>query len=233
MSDLVRPLFFVSFSVAEDCFCSFSPSSKPQTIDDGGPSLADFVFDGSLLEAADAIIVEKRKNGARPRNDIYDRPILRSRAPRRGTYQVPWQNGVAVSTYPSGKHASVFDTLRHPVPSNTVFADAFTALIAVQHFSFGSTKVRHLDAIDDVLIANNIANSANGEKVESYDYWWSWQDSAGDIQKKLSSQRSGDLFGFPSLQQDSGDGLFSLLGCGNLCGADTSVEWPRDDDRHR
>jgi phosphosulfolactate phosphohydrolase-like enzyme len=76
--------------------------------------------------------------------------------------------------------------------------------------------VRHLDAIDDVLIANNIAHSANGEKVEGYDYWWSWQDTAREIQTKLSSQRSGDLFGFPS-QLDS-DGPFSLFGCGNFCG---------------
>jgi hypothetical protein len=118
------------------------------------------------------------------------------------------------------------------LPPNTFFADTLTALIAVQHLSFGSTKVRHLDAIDDVLIANNIANSANGEKVESYDYWWSWQNSSGDIRKKLSNQRSGDLFGFASQQQDSGDGLLSFLGCGDFCGKTTSVDWPRDDGRN-
>ena len=38
--------------------------------------------------------------------------------------------------------------------------------------------MRHLGAIDDVLIANNIAKSANGEKVEAYNYWWRWQDDA-------------------------------------------------------
>lgn len=105
------------------------------------------------------------------------------------------------------------------------------ALIAVQHLSFGSTKVRHLDAIDDVLIANNIANSANGEKTESYNYWWSWQDNSGeDIQQRFSRLRSesSSMFGvFPSMQQDSFGGSdfpFSFFGCGNLCGADTSVE---------
>lgn len=106
------------------------------------------------------------------------------------------------------------------------------ALIAVQELSFGSTKVRHLDAIDDVLIANNIANSANGEKTESYNYWWIWQDSAtSDIRKSLSRLRSPDsssVFGvFPSMNQDSfggGDFPFSFFGCTNLCGADTSVE---------
>lgn len=105
------------------------------------------------------------------------------------------------------------------------------ALIAVQQLSFGSTKVRHVDAIDDIQIANNIANSANGEKTESYNYWWIWQDSASsDIRNSLSRLRSPDsssVFGvFPSINQDSfggGDFPFSFFGCGNLCGADTSV----------
>lgn len=88
---------------------------QPQTFDDG-PSQADYAFDESLLKAVEAIIVQKRKNGARPRNDIFDRPILRSRAPKRGTYQAPWHSGAAVSTYPSGKHDYVFDTLRPLVP---------------------------------------------------------------------------------------------------------------------
>ena len=66
------------------------------------------------------------------------------------------------------------------------------ALHAVQDLSFGSTLVRHMDAIDDVLIANNIANSANGEKTESYNFWWSWEDAAGEIQKNLERQRSAD-----------------------------------------
>ena len=210
-------------------------STNPQTFDDG-PLQADYAFDGSLLKAAEAIVVEKRKNGARPRNDIFDRPILRSRAPKRGTYQAPWHTGGAVSTYPSGKHDIMYwryPTRHHAVPLTQVFrlfVCRNTALIAVQSLSFGSTKVRHLDAIDDVLIANNIAHSANGEKVESYDYWWSWQDTAKEIQKKLSSQRSGDLFGFPS-QQDSG-GPFSLFGCGNFCSGAACFEWPpREDDK--
>lgn len=102
-------------------------------------------------------------------------------------------------------------------------------MVAVQHLSFGSTKVRHLDAIDDVLIANNIANSANGEKTESYNYWWTWQDSSGVIPKSFSRMRSTEssiLGVFPSMTNDSfgeGDFPFSFFSCGNLCGADTSV----------
>lgn len=104
-------------------------------------------------------------------------------------------------------------------------------MIAVQHLSFGSTKVRHLDQIDDVLIANNIANCANGEKTESYNYWWSWQDNGADIKQYFSRQRSTEssaMFGvFPSMTQDSFGGSdfpFSFFGCGTLCGADTSVD---------
>ena len=38
--------------------------------------------------------------------------------------------------------------------------------------------MRHLGAIDDILIANNIAKSASGEKAETYNYWWRWEDDA-------------------------------------------------------
>ena len=101
----------------------------------------------------DSIVVEKRMPGAIPRDDIFDRPILRSRAPKKGTDKAPWDNSSSVSPFP-------------------------TALLAAQQMSYGSTKVRHLGAIDDILIANNIAKSANGEKVEAYNYWWRWQDDA-------------------------------------------------------
>ena len=64
------------------------------------------------------------------------------------------------------------------------------ALLAVQPLSFGSSKVRHLEPIDDILIANNISCSAKGEKTESYNYWWSWQDAAKTIQEKLKRKES-------------------------------------------
>lgn len=93
-----------------------------------------------------------------------------------------------------------------------------------------------MDAIDDVLIANNIANSANGEKTESYNFWWSWQDAAGEIQKNLERQRSLDsasLFTARSRYRVTNNpnnsnnnsgagGPVSLFGCGSLCDVDTS-----------
>jgi hypothetical protein len=52
----------------------------------------------------------------------------------------------------------------------------FVAIVAVQQLSFGSTRVRHIDAIDDIHIANNIANCANGLKQQAYNYQWMWKD---------------------------------------------------------
>ena len=201
--------------------------------EDDGPSSADYAFGESLLEAAETIIVEKRKHGARPREDIFDRPILRSRAPKRGTHQAPWENGAAVTAYPNGENAYDLDCTADKCCHGLIFSFIpllIIALTAVQHLSFGSTKVRHLDAIDDVLIANNIANSANGEKTESYNYWWSWQDNSAELLKNVSRQSrdsSGLFGGFPSMSKEDafgGDFPFSFFGCGNLCAADTSVE---------
>lgn len=138
-----------------------------QAKDDGTtPSVSDMSFEDDLLARSETIFVERRTVGAEPRPDIFDRPILRSRAPRRGNKQrAPWDNRASISVFPSALHA-------------------------VQQLSYGSTKVRHVDYIDDIMIANNIANSANGEKTESYNYWWSWQDTAGEIQRNLERQRS-------------------------------------------
>ena len=113
----------------------------------------DYELSLEIKRNLDSLIVEKRMPGATPRDDIFDRPILRSRAPKKGTEKATWNNASSISPFPN-------------------------ALLAVQQMSFGSTKVRHLGAIDDILIANNIAKSANGEKAETYNYWWRWQDDA-------------------------------------------------------
>jgi len=166
----------------------------------------EYGFDQDLMKAAETILVEKR-NGARPIGDIFDRPILRSRAPKKGMNFAPWDNRSSIRIYPS-------------------------ALLAVQHLSFGSTKVRHMDAIDDIAIANNIANSANGQKTESYNYWWSWQDSADEIQKNLEHERSLESSSIFSanmgITRNSGirDNPMALFGfdCGSLCATNTTNE---------
>jgi hypothetical protein len=88
-----------------------------------------------------------------------------------------------------------------------------------------------MDAIDDILIANNIANSANGEKTESYNYWWSWQDAADEIQKNLERQRSLESMSMFSAgnrkdgQEASGPMSIFGFNCLSLCADDTTTTY--------
>ena len=159
----------------------------------------DFCLSGAITDAAESIIVEKRGNGAKPRDDVFDRPILQSRTP---------------------KQKSAF------LDSNSTERVHHSALLAVQDLSFGSSQVRHMEAIDDVLMANNIAASASGERSESYNYTWSWKDSGGEIQKNLERQQSKDSSSMKKFVEE--DGPTSIFGftCGSLCAVDTSVPMP-------
>mmetsp|Transcript_33082 Transcript_33082/g.76239 ORF Transcript_33082/g.76239 Transcript_33082/m.76239 type:complete len:113 (+) Transcript_33082:2734-3072(+) len=77
------------------------------------------------------------------------------------------------------------------------------ALHAVQDLSFGSKEFQHTVPIDDILIANNIACSANGEMIQSYNFVWSWENTGQSIHKDLEH----------SLKLDDADEPFSLFGC--------------------
>jgi hypothetical protein len=162
------------------------------------PLASDFDFDHGILEAAEGVLVGVIKSGARPRREIFDRPILRSNALRKGSsHKAPWDNHASVDAFPS-------------------------ALIAAQEFSFASTKVRHVDSIDDFQIANIIATSANGEKTESYNYMWSWQDTAGVIQRNLDRQGSSESF---LTFKNTGLQPFATgFALDKLCGTDTTCD---------
>jgi hypothetical protein len=197
----------------------------------------DFSFDEVLLKKADSILVEKRSHGSRPRDDIFDRPILRSRVPKKGEAgRAPWENR-SIRVFPSGKFA-FFPVMRvliecsmKPHYSLLLFSThAHTALLAVQELSFGSSRVRHMDAIDDIMVANNISNSANGDKTESYNYAWSWQDQADENQKNLMERQRSDgdslsIYDNASGQQSpASDGPMTIFGltCGPVCAKDTT-----------
>lgn len=156
--------------------------------------------------------------GDKPCGDIFHRPILRSRKPRNGVEsKAPWNNNLAaISIFPSALHA-------------------------VQQLSYGSTKVRHADTIDDIKIANQIAASANGERTESYNFLWTWEDKATEIQRNLERQTSmeGNGSNLFSRFSRSGGGVgestssseedrratqstFLRLNCA-MCAADTTV----------
>lgn len=128
---------------------------------------SDLSIEDNMFAVAEKIMVLNRRAGAKPSHYVFDRPLLRARVLREGSEnKLRWDND-SVDTYPS-------------------------ALDAVLELSYGSVKVRHLEDVDDVRIANNIANCANGDKTESYSYMWSWKDTVGEIQKNLEGQRSAE-----------------------------------------
>jgi hypothetical protein len=154
-------------------YLTFKGSAAELAARSGCSTIAsDFYFEPCLVEACNEVFVRNLKTGARPDENIFARPILRRRMLRRGSRKKPqinWDDNEAVDSFPC-------------------------ALQAVQDLSFNSSKVRHLDAIDEMLIANNVVHCANGEKTESYNYMWSWQDTAGEIQRNLEQQNSSDSF---------------------------------------
>ncbi len=163
---------------------------------------SDYAFDPHLRQASQSVIVPKLTFGACPRKDIFDRPILRRRA------------------HHENKVMPVFE---HD-------ADCFpNALLAAQEFSFGSTKVRHVGQIDVVLIANNIANSANGQKTQSYSFVWSWQEATVQNHKPKNKQRSRrhsshSFMNCSSHKSRSGlaKTVLSQLNLDRLCGSETA-----------
>lgn len=89
-----------------------------------------------------------------------------------------------------------------------------SALYAVQDLSFGSRRVRHVNAIDDVLIANNICNNADGNKSESYGYVWFWDEEHMRVTKSASTKE----------EAGGGRSMMTLaVGLPNLCGCDTTT----------
>ena len=176
-----------------------------------------FEFDEHLLLKVEAIELPELASGAEPKEGIFNRPIMGSKKPKRGTNAVaPWDNNKAsVSTF-----------------SN--------ALQAVQQLSYGSIKVRHVGPIDDIMIANSIASSASGERTESYNSLWVWQDKAQEISRNLGRRspsspttEAGTIFREVSSRLNrssaskpplhSSRSPFAFMQCGSLCHADTTI----------
>jgi hypothetical protein len=167
---------------------------------------SDLELDADVLQRLNAINLGERKDGAKPNNEIFHRSVLRSRMPRSGVEtKAPWNNMATVAIFGS-------------------------AIQAVQQLSYGSIKVRHADPIDDIQIANNIADSANGERTESYNFLWTWEDKASEIQRNLERQSSSEgnsstLFGRLSRSSESATQEASSMffgGC-SMCATDTTA----------
>lgn len=165
-------------------------------------TVSDLLFGDDVVAKLSLIQLGERIHGAKPREDIFDRPILRRRKPKDGNNEAPWDNQAYVSVFPS-------------------------ALQAVQQLSFGSLKVRHVGGIDDILIANNIAKSANGQRTESYNFMWSWEDLACEIQfnmkKRQRSFENGRATLFPGGSFSSNDTASSILSRLFACGSNDTT----------
>lgn len=176
---------------------------------DGHDKSPDFAFGDDLLLKISAVDIGTIISGAKPLDDIFDRPILRTRKPKKGKIASGlWENKASVS----------------------VFANA---LQAVQQLSFGSIKVRHSSAIDDIAIANNISNSALGEKTESYNFMWVWEENANEVSRNLERTIStgsrahsilGEISGSLSRStEEDGSNSFRLPFVA-LCAEDTTIQ---------
>jgi hypothetical protein len=166
------------------------------TMGGSGTSASDFTFGPSLRAKCQDVTAANPKVGARPDENIFDRPILRRRIPRhfkRSRRLINWKDNEEVDFFPN-------------------------VVQAAEAFSFNSTEIRHLGEIDDILVANNIAHSANGEKTESYNYMWSWQDTASEIQRHLEHQQSSDSFLSFAAHRTGGE-MHSIDFIDTLCGS--------------
>ena len=170
-----------SINSAATCFPLFSLQSDP-----GGPQNSDYSFDEELLSSTRSVVLEGSTEGATPRDDIFDRPIIRT-LPASGEFEE------ASKEFSCGRCCRDFSRHKYyPIKKFshcllTLLSRLFcSALLAVQPLSFGSIRVRRRGpVIDEIQIANNIASSAKGGDVESYNYRWTWKNR----QRKLSKQR--------------------------------------------
>ena len=137
---------------------------------------SDYGLEEDLITEIDRIVVKGIRPGSRPMPVILDRPILRCRIPDDASS--PWEDKSSVVECPSGK----LSILKIKTWKSLI---KLVALAAAQELLFGSLKVQTLDTMDEIAIANNISNSANGVII-SYNYCWIWKDTANDIKFKDS-----------------------------------------------
>lgn len=125
----------------------FGSSDRDTALSSGTFELSDFLLPSELLKLTKLICLPPDLGGRMPTPDFYNRPLFRRRAPRSGEL---W--GVSnVEWFPN-------------------------ALVASQDLIFQSIVKRPDVALDDIEVANTIAQCADGETAEAYNFIWAWQD---------------------------------------------------------
>jgi hypothetical protein len=190
------------------------------------------------------------QNGAEPRFDIFDRPIYGLWMPvKRVTVAVAvkgeTKNGGDENGTSRVDESSSYEVYPTASAGGKIYDNA---LQAVQDISFGSIKYRHsitkkkdktdyssssaptLTLIDDILIANTIAQCADAKDnvidTESYNHTWRWYDSddnANGIEKLFTTvvDRIPDSSNFNNKQSSTIWDYRTLFT--KLCGQDTTL----------
>ena len=131
----------------------FGSSDRDTSLSVGNFELSDFLLPSELLKMTKLICLPPHFGGQTPRQDLFDRPLVRRRVPKTG--QIPWASS-GIEWFPS-------------------------ALVATQDLVFESIVKRPGVAIDDISLANVIAQCADGDIPEAFEYIWAWQDDAQRI----------------------------------------------------
>jgi hypothetical protein len=115
--------------------------------------------------------IVNRKHGSKPDPAIFNRPVLRYQKPRN------YDENNRLLSMESNKKKHQKNITWSNLSTVSTFANA---LVAIQHLSYGSIKVRRSfsESIDDVAIANAIACSARHETSGGcYNFLWAWRDA--------------------------------------------------------
>jgi len=113
------------------------------------------------------------------------------------------------------------DILKRPICCGKTKSYPSALYAAVHDFSFGSTHIRHVDnVIDDVLIANNIASSADDGTI-AYGHSWGWAVSSPPPASSPSLSSSSS----PNSDSTTSLSILALaaLNISHFCGCDTTA----------
>eukprot|EP00559_Dactyliosolen_fragilissimus_P009353 CAMPEP_0184857928 /NCGR_PEP_ID=MMETSP0580-20130426/3076_1 /TAXON_ID=1118495 /ORGANISM="Dactyliosolen fragilissimus" /LENGTH=750 /DNA_ID=CAMNT_0027353811 /DNA_START=59 /DNA_END=2311 /DNA_ORIENTATION=+ len=158
---------------------------------------SDYFFDDDTFAKLSLIEAISYKPGVKPMHEIFGRPLL-SKFVRKSLNEDDneWESSGKIVAYPS-------------------------ALDAVRDLSFGSDGFSSSDdLVDEIQIANNIVEAANGEETQYCGYDWLWEDGNSDyfeeIEKEYTPEKLSALKGIVtgSLSVESEPYNPFHLGCG-------------------
>ena len=169
----------------------FGSSDRDVSLLAGTFQLSDFLLTSELLKLTKLICLPPDLGGATPRQDLYDRPLFRRRAPN--VSDLSWSPST-VEWFPN-------------------------ALIATQDLIFESIVKQPQVSIDDISVATAVALCADGESPDAYDYIWAWQDDSERIKLFFEADSFNPCVGGPKMMSakllQQAVGRLAWATCGN------------------